>query len=164
MSGCVKISVFWLILNVIFQVNATHLTGSFEPSRDFFKFLIKFGFQKTERHSPRDSFGYIYGNITTRHDTNLPVNLTLAVLDRMTFLEGFYGNRSLMDRELACQRMFSSLDRIAYSSECNSHAKADYLRQIPCRRNQLCWDEDTPANVVSGSQFTFVISDLIQPR
>uniref|UniRef100_A0A6B2E761 Putative conserved secreted protein n=1 Tax=Phlebotomus kandelakii TaxID=1109342 RepID=A0A6B2E761_9DIPT len=154
--------VFLLLVHHILIANATHLTGSFDPSRDIFKFLIKFGFQKTERHSQRDSYGYIYGNITAKE--NYPVNLTLAVLDKYTFLEGFYGNRTLLDREAACQRMFTTLDKIAYSPECNSRAKVDYLRQIPCTKGRLCWDEDTPGNVVAGSQFTYVISDLIQPR
>uniref|UniRef100_A0A7G3AL11 GPR180/TMEM145 transmembrane domain-containing protein n=2 Tax=Lutzomyia longipalpis TaxID=7200 RepID=A0A7G3AL11_LUTLO len=152
-----------ILLQILWVSNATHLTGTFDPSKDFFKFLIKFGFQKTERHSQRDSYGYIYGNITAK-DSYFPVNLTLAVLDKYTFLDGFYGNRTLQDREAACQRMFGTLDRIAYNAQCNPHAKVDYLRQIPCRRGQLCWDEDSPSNVVSGSQFTYVISDLMQPR
>lgn len=141
--------------------SATHISGTFNPADEFFKFIVKFGFQKTERHSQRDSFGYIYGNITSRD--NFPVPITFAVLDKYSFLE-YYGNRSIFDKELACQRMFDRLDWLVYDSSCNKKAKADYLRKIPCIHGKLCEDEDSPGNVVAQNQFTYVISDLVQPR
>ncbi|ETN61988.1 hypothetical protein AND_006332 [Anopheles darlingi] len=145
-------------------VHGAHLTGSFEVD-EFFRFLHKFGFQKTEKHSQKDTewdtFGYIYGNITSR--INLTVPVTLAVLDKRSFLE-YYANRNAYNREVACQRMFDKLDKIVYSRACNPHAEADYLRRIPCEPGKLCPDEDTRENVVPGSQFTFVISDPNVPR
>lgn len=151
-----------LVLVTTFSMcSSTHITGRFNPGREFFKFLVKFGFQKTERNSLRDTYGYIYGNITATG--YLPVNLTFAVLDGNRFLD-FYGNHTIPNREIACQRMFSQLDSLAYSSDCNPEAKGDYLRQVPCPVGALCPDEDTPANVVHGSQFTYVISDLFQAR
>lgn len=134
--------------------------GRYNPGEDFFKFLVKFGFQKSERTSLRDTYGYIYGNITATGA--LPVNLTLAVLDGNRFLD-FYSNH-FENRELACQRGFSQLNSVAYSSECNPEGKGDYLRQVPCPKGALCPDEDNPVNVIAGSQFTYVISDLFQPR
>lgn len=80
-------------LNLFVLVNSAHLLGSFDVS-EFYTFLIKFGFQRTERHSQKDSFGYIYGNITSNDKFHHPV--TLAVLDKHHFLE-FYGNRSVED-------------------------------------------------------------------
>lgn len=149
-----------ILFNLIFLQNATYITGTFRTN-EFFKLLVKFGFQKTERHSQRDSFGYIYGNITSKD--NFPIPITFAVLDKYNFLP-YYGNRTIFNRDKACQRMFSTIDQFAYSKSCHSKNKMDFLRQIPCPKGQLCVDEDAPANVVPGNQFTFVISDLNQPR
>uniref|UniRef100_A0A1A9UF76 GPR180/TMEM145 transmembrane domain-containing protein n=1 Tax=Glossina austeni TaxID=7395 RepID=A0A1A9UF76_GLOAU len=142
--------------------SATHLRGSFD-TQDFFKFLIKFGFQKAESHRPRDSFGYIYGNITAYQA--FPQPITLAVLDKSTFVD-FYSNRSasIFDREMACRRMFQRIQVLAYDVDCNSHGKRDFLRRIPCPHGHLCEDEDAPGNVVPGNQFTYVISEVSQPR
>lgn len=149
-----------IVLQTISLGQSTHITGTFRPN-EFFKLLVKFGFQKTERHSQRDSFGYIYGNITSKD--SYPVPITFTVLDKYNFLP-FYDNRTLYSKDLACERMFNTIDQFAYDKTCNSKNKADYLRQIPCPRGQLCTDEDAPANLVPGNQFTFVISDLNQPR
>lgn len=149
-----------ILLQTITYGNCTHITGTFRPN-EFFKLLVKFGFQKTERHSQRDSFGYIYGNITSKD--NYPVPITFAVLDKYNFLP-YYDNRTLYNKDVACERMFSTIDQFAYDKTCNSKNKADYLRRIPCPHGQLCLDEDAPANLVPGNQFTFVISDLNQPR
>ena len=63
--------VVWLLLylwfypmNWNFTTLGLHLTGKFDPSKDFFLFLAKFGFQKTDIVNKMDSHGYIYGNIT----------------------------------------------------------------------------------------------------
>lgn len=144
--------------------DGAHLRGSFRVDQ-FFRFLIKFGFQKTEKHSQQntesDTFGYIYGNVTSR--VNLTFPITLAVLDKHNFLE-YYSNRNNFDQDVACQRMFDKLDKVAFNNKCNKGAEADYLRRIPCERGKLCVDEDTPANVVAGNQFTYVISDPNVPR
>lgn len=154
-----------LTLLMVFQrililCDGTRIIGDFHTD-DFFKFIIKFGFQKAETHSQRDSFGYIYGNITSEDSFNSPI--TMAVLDKSTFVN-FYGNRGYYNREIACQKMFANLKNLAYDSECNSNGKRDFLRKIPCTKGQLCEDEDSPTNVVPGNQFTYVISEVSQPR
>lgn len=142
----------------------THLRGKFNPGREFFKFVTKFGFQKSESLALRDTYGYIYGNVTTAGGA-WPENayLTMAVLDRGRFID-YYGNRTIANRDYACHRMFSRLNTLAFSSSCNPEAKGDYLRRIPCPKGGLCPDEDNPGNVVHGNQFTYVISDLFQAR
>ncbi|KAH8358140.1 hypothetical protein KR084_005517, partial [Drosophila pseudotakahashii] len=139
--------------------HATHISGQFQTA-DFFQFLAKFGFNKADP-TRRNAYGYIYGNITSADKYGVP--LTLVVLDRSTFLE-FYGNRSQRSREASCTGMFSRLQRIAYESTCNPRAKRDFLRHVPCPVGQLCSDEDAPANVVPGSQFTYVINLEAEPR
>lgn len=155
-----KVLLFVILIDSIVLHNAAHITGTFHTS-EFFKLLAKFGFQKTERHSQRDSFGYIYGNITAKE--RFPVPITFAVLDKHNFLP-LYGNRSLINRDVACQRMFSTIDQFAFDRDCHSKNTLDFLRRIPCDKNQLCSDEDTPLNVIQNHQFTYVISDLNQPR
>lgn len=149
-----------ILLNSILSSNATHLAGTFRPN-EFFKLLVKFGFQKTEPHSPRDSFGYIYGNITSR--SNYPVPITFTVLDKYNFLP-YYGNRSLYNKDKACERMFQNIDEFAFDKKCHNSNKIDFLRRIPCGKGELCADEDAPTNVVPNNQFTYVIKDLNQPR
>lgn len=149
-----------LIFQLILFNSSAHISGTFRMN-EFFKFVVKFGFQKTERHSQRDSFGYIFGNITSKD--SFPVPITFAVLDKNSFLE-YYGNRSVLNKDVACRRMFERLDTFTYDQTCNQQAKADYLRKVPCSRGKLCSNEDSPGNVVPGSQFTNVVSNLVQPR
>lgn len=149
-----------IFVNMIALLNATHLVGTFRTN-DFFKIIAKFGFQKTERHSQRDSYGYIYGNITSKQQ--FPVPVTFAVLDKFNFLP-YYGNRTVHNRDLACQRMFSMVDQFAYDRKCHVDNTDDFLRRIPCKRGDLCSDENQPMNVIAGNQLTYMISDLNQPR
>lgn len=148
-----------IIFNLIVLQSASHITGSFRTN-EFFKLIAKFGFQKTERHSLRDSYGYIYGNITSTE--HFPVKITFALLDRYNFLP-FYSNHELVNRDIACQRMFSSINQFAYDIKCHPKKDGlDFLRRVPC--TELCTDEDTSSNVIQGHQFTYAISDLNQPR
>ncbi|KAK6631883.1 hypothetical protein RUM44_006913 [Polyplax serrata] len=137
----------------------SHISGSWNTS-NFFKFLVKFGFQKTVRHNQKESLGYIFGNITSRSHTN--TTITLTVLDRGYFLE-YYGNRTIEDKDLACSRMFSKISTTAFDSVCYNQGE-DFLRKVPCPEGQLCPDEDVPWNVVKGYQFTYAVQDLRQPR
>ncbi|XP_046746586.1 transmembrane protein 145 [Diprion similis] len=138
---------------------STHITGSFN-TRDFFSFLIKFGFQKTDRHRQKDSFGYIFGNVTSSKNFSNPI--TLAVLDRAHFLE-YYGNRTVRNKDVACSLMFDTLNQSSYDWHCNDKGH-DYLRRVPCPVGRLCVDEDSKWNVVKDHQFTYVIQDLDRPR
>lgn len=149
-----------IIFNLIVLQSALHITGTFRTN-EFFKLIAKFGFQKTERHSQRDSYGYIYGNITSTE--SFPVQITFAVLDKYNFLP-FYSNHTIMERDKACQHMFSSINQFAFDTKCHPKNGLDFLRRIPCKPGQLCKDEDTLSNVIPGHQFTYVISDLNQPR
>ncbi|ALC40969.1 CG9304 [Drosophila busckii] len=160
-------STHWLLVLLMLALQlqstpATHISGEFHTA-DFFQFLSKFGFQKADPPTPLSgiSYGYIYGNVTSQDAYSAPV--TLAVLDKATFVE-FYSNRSFVNRELACTRMFSHLQRIVYDPDCNPQGKRDFLRRVPCPRGQLCVDEDAPLNVIAGHQFTYVINLEAEPR
>jgi len=107
--------------------HSTHITGTFD-TREFFRFLIKFGFQKTDRHRQKDSYGYIFGNVTARTDFDVPI--TLAILDRSHFLE-YYGNRTLADKSAACTYMFNTLKKSSYDPDCNEEGQ-DFLRYDLC--------------------------------
>uniref|UniRef100_A0A1Y1MAY0 GPR180/TMEM145 transmembrane domain-containing protein n=1 Tax=Photinus pyralis TaxID=7054 RepID=A0A1Y1MAY0_PHOPY len=153
------IFVIFLLITACFHfIQCTHLKGTFK-SNDFFKFLVKFGFQKTDIHQKESTHGYIFGNITSRQ--NFPVQITFAVLDRSYFLE-YYQNRLIYDKKEACKRMFNTLKVAAFDPKCSPNGN-DYLRKIPCPKGQLCVDEDTAWNVIGGHQFTYVIQDLVQP-
>lgn len=153
-----------MIVNVVLfyclfkKCQCTHLQGTFK-SNEFFKFLIKFGFQKTDRHQAEATHGYIFGNITSKHEFTVPI--TFAVLDRSYFLE-FYNNRVINNKNEACKHMFSTLNTRAYDPKCSQKGK-DYLRKIPCHKGKLCINEDNPWNVVKKHQFTYVIEDFKQP-
>lgn len=116
------------ILCTLLQINyvkSTHISGTFN-TKEFFRFLIKFGFQKTDRHRQKDSYGYIFGNVTSKSDFTIPI--TLAVLDRGHFLE-YYGNRTLKDKNTACTLMFNTLNQSSYDVHCNEEGQ-DFLRYI----------------------------------
>lgn len=159
MSNTARISLFVLFFATFsLPTQCTHLKGTMHGD-EFFKFLVKFGFQRTDRHQRESTHGYIFGNITSKHNTSVPI--TFAVLDRSYFLE-YYQNRNLFDKNEACKRMFSKLKTKAFDAKCSPDGN-DYLRRIPCPKGGLCVDEDTPWNVVKGHQFTYVIQDLRQP-
>jgi hypothetical protein len=83
----IVLNFIWLLAS---SVVAVTIEGEFDTS-DFYLFLNKFGFLKTEKASEQKStFGYVFGNISAIGD--FPGTVTLAVLDRHHFLE-FYGNR-----------------------------------------------------------------------
>ena len=50
--------------NNVFGADAMRVRGEFDLSQDFFLFLAKFGFQKTDIQDPNDTQGVIYGNIS----------------------------------------------------------------------------------------------------
>ncbi|KAJ8977187.1 hypothetical protein NQ317_018068 [Molorchus minor] len=153
------IIVIFVLIYVCFQVcQCTHLQGTFK-SNEFFKFLKKFGFQKTDRHQAETTHGYIFGNFTSRQQFHVPI--TFAVLDRAYFLE-YYKNRVIPNKDEACKRMFTTLNTRAFDPKCSVKGK-DYLRRIPCPKGKLCEDEDNPWNVVKNYQFTYVIQDFKQP-
>ncbi|KAM8713517.1 hypothetical protein ACLKA7_013782 [Drosophila subpalustris] len=160
-------SIHWLLVLLMFSMHAapaicSHISGEFHTA-DFFQFLIKFGFQKADPPTPRsvESYGYIYGNVTSQDKYSAPV--TLAVLDKSTFID-FYSNRSYRNRETACAHMFARLQRIVYDPDCNPQGKRDFLRRVPCSRGELCVDEDAPSNVIDNHQFTYVINLEAEPR
>ncbi|KAJ1521160.1 hypothetical protein ONE63_002855 [Megalurothrips usitatus] len=139
-------------------VDSAHVSGTWN-TKEFFRFLIKFGFQKTDVHQEND--GYIYGNVTVKG--NFSQNATLAVLDRGYFLE-YYGNRTVANKSKACILMFDKIGTTAYDSACYDRGELDFLRKVPCSKGELCYDEDKPMNVVPLNQFTFRIRDVRQPR
>lgn len=161
--------IFYLLALVIILLpqlsNATRITGTYKTD-EFFRFLNKFGFQKTDKHSQKDSYGYIFGNITSNDDLQ-NYFATLVVLDKNNFKE-FYETknnffRTFKDRDMACQAMFKNIERLEHDPTCNEPAVGNFLRKVPCKFGSLCIDEDIQS-VVPGSQFTYRISDLVQPR
>ena len=136
------------------------MQGSWKSS-EFYKFLAKFGFQKTTEHDKLNTQGYIYGNITTKDNSSS--ELTLVVVDSEYFLQ-FYGNRSVLPRTDACPAMFDKIEKIAWDRTCNPAGREDFLRKIPCSIGKRCIDEDMPDRVVPGYQFTYAVQDINQPR
>lgn len=149
-----------LLLSCVFLVvSATRITGEFSTG-DFFKFLVKFGFQKTDIHFQKETYGYIFGNLTSKDNFKYPI--TFAVLDRPHFLH-YYKSRDIVDKEIACQVMFQQLNGSAFHPKCNANGQ-DLFRRIPCEQGKLCIDEDYPWNVIKNNQFTYVIQNSGQPR
>nr|CAD7602716.1 unnamed protein product [Timema genevievae] len=150
---------FFCVIFTLQVASGMHIVGSWN-TKDFFKFLVKFGVQKTNPHNQKESHGYIFGNITSRSNVTRPA--AFAVLDRGYFLE-YYGNRSVANKEKACTRMFDKVSTKAYDEKCFDQGE-DFLRKVPCPKGQLCVDEDVAWNVIKHHQFTFIIEDLKQPR
>lgn len=156
---CFNKFLFLLFCSLFLCASSAHVKGQFS-TQEFFKFLVKFGFQKTDIHYQKETYGYIFGNITSNGQFKYPI--TFAVLDRRHFIH-YYKNRDIIDKELACQVMFQNLNTSAYHPKCNSCGQ-DLFRRIPCSNGKLCIDEDTPWNVIKNNQFTYVIQNTGQPR
>lgn len=148
-------------------IHGLHISGTFRPTDTFFMFLAKFGFQKSDLLNRENSQGFIFGNVSFANKNHGVGNnnkaVTLAVLDRANFLE-YYGNRTIFDKQRACEKMFEKISHEAYDSNCFDDGEEDFLRRIPCPANQICPDEDNPDNVVPGAQLTYRIQDLYQSR
>ncbi|XP_022242970.1 uncharacterized protein LOC106460515 isoform X2 [Limulus polyphemus] len=156
-----------LVLLVVFsRADFLRVKGTWDTN-NFFHFLSKFGFQKTNLHDRANSLGYIYGNISTgiNNASNYSGNsyATLVVVDKQFFIE-YYGNRSLSNKTEACQKMFQKINTIAYDSECNDVGSEDFLRHIPCPKDKLCEEEDVAERVVPGHQLTYAVQNSNQPR
>ena len=152
--------IFLILLKFDLYVNALHLTGKWKAG-DFYLFLAKFGFQKTDPGMLDDTQGFIYGNITS--DSQFNNFYTLVVADSEYFIE-LHRNSSIQSKAIACSRMFNKIDTIAFDATCNPKGPEDFIRRVPCPGGKLCIDEDTPANVLPGYQFTYKIQDNAQPR
>ncbi|XP_014662956.1 PREDICTED: uncharacterized protein LOC106805754 [Priapulus caudatus] len=157
-----KLLVVFGLLYLTVCSSCLHLTGTWKTS-EFFLFLAKFGFQKTNIHLKTDRQGYIYGNITSKDNrTDLA---TLVVVDKEYFL-GYYHNKSIEVKSDACQSMFTVIDTIAYDTVCAENGQEYMLRRVPCPIGGLCPEHETFAEtpLVSGFQFTYQIYDLNEPR
>lgn len=154
-----KISFLIIFATLFAASSAVHIKGTFSTD-EFFKFLAKFGFQKTDIHYQKETYGYIFGNITSNVEFKFPI--TFAVLDSRHFIH-YYQSRLIKDKETACQVMFHNLNGTAFHPKCNTLGQ-DLFRRIPCPKGGLCIDEDTPWNVVKKNQFTYVIQNTGQPR
>lgn len=137
-------------------VQCVHIKGSWN-TQDFFLFLYKFGFQKTDSRDPYSS-GYVYGNISLgdfRQSSSssfvdqlnsahikTAVNVTSAaaaafvLVDYDNFYEYYKNSKSSGMREDVCHQMFDSF----HFGKCSNGA-TDYLRNVnfivllPCTNN-----------------------------
>nr|XP_037274267.1 LOW QUALITY PROTEIN: integral membrane protein GPR180-like [Rhipicephalus microplus] len=161
-------AVFVLLAATAWSAQCLHLRGTFRTGQ-FFTFLAKFGFKKTDRHDHENTLGYIYGNVTATSAAkgDLTHRGTLVVADRDNFL-AFYGNRTQgyadASSSSVCDLMFAAINRVAFDSNCNPNGTQDFLRNVPCAAGKLCEDEDKPSRVVAGHQFTYTVRDLHQAR
>lgn len=154
------------------QVEALHLKGTFD-TRDFFKFLGRFGVQATDQHDSYDTRGYIYGNITllSTHDMGNTTSqdfpndqmIMLSVMDYNFFID-YYNKRRVLPASVACPMMFVNIEKTAFFYDCNEAGRQDFLRRVPCPVDRACVDEDNVKNLVPGHQFTFKIHDTNQAR
>lgn len=160
-AGTMYLKVLFILVGALctLPVQALRVQGQFS-THEFFKFLVKFGFQKTDIHYQKETYGYIFGNITSKEHFTHPI--TFVVLDREHFVQ-YYENRDIFDKETACQIMFRDLNSSAFHPKCNVNG-TDLVRRVPCDKGHLCRDEDSKWNVVKQNQFTYVIHNSGQPR
>lgn len=148
---------FVILFLKILDSNGTHLKGSWS-SQDFFLFVLKFGFQKTDSHDPSSS-GFIYGNITT-DNSKLNKSAAFVVFDYDDFYN-FYKFSKLSSKEDACNNMLNSFAE-GNCTDDNSK-KVNFVTDVPCPKNGICKNSRKPLELVRGSQFTYQIKDLQYP-
>lgn len=148
-----------LLFVIIPHATCIHLKGTWKTD-DFFFFLIKFGFQKTDLHNPYSS-GYVYGNMTS-DNAKLAKFATFVMLDYESFIE-YYQRRSPRDKGTACQIMFEKLavDKCDKQPEAK---KTEYITKVPCPKGKRCANPGSEADFVYGSQFSYQVKDQLQPK
>ncbi|KAK8400591.1 hypothetical protein O3P69_003335 [Scylla paramamosain] len=155
-------SLLLILVYIITSSYGVHISGEWRTEDNFFRFLAKFGFQKTSPGERVLTEGYIFGNVTGDNGSGVG---TLALLPRQFFLDLYkYRRRAASDPNLACRLMFQEVQKEAYDAHCHDSGPEDFLRRVPCPKNQLCPDEDNPTHVVSGTQLTYAVQDINSPR
>lgn len=159
-----KLMYLFLLYYFFACVECLRLKGTFNTG-DFFMFLAKFGFQKTDSQDRNNTLGFIYGNITSPTYDVAKHKATFVVVDRQYFLE-YYRKRlkSGFNTDKICSAMFEKIDTVAYDRNCKENGTEDFLRSVPCPTGELCYEEDTPERVVNGHQFTYAVQDNNQAR
>ena len=98
-----KITSLFTILVCIFTSSyGLQVSGEWRTGEEFFRFLAKFGFQKTSPGERVLTEGYIFGNVTGDCGGGAG---TLALLPRQFFVD-LYKYRAATDPNLACRLMF----------------------------------------------------------
>lgn len=159
-----NILVFTLTLIFLFgTTDGLHLKGTFH-STEFFLFLAKFGFQKTDDNNIESTRGYLYGRLSSKNfNSSDDLDMYLVVVDSQYFVQ-YYAQRELAGPD-RCASMFSDIDTIAWDKFCFPRGQEDFLRRMPCAEGQLCTEElAEPSAVIEGQQFTYHIVDPRQPR
>lgn len=155
---------FFLILFLkILTVRSTRVKGTWNTADDFFFFLLKFGFQKTDLHNP-DSSGFVYGNITTDNQKFVK-SATFIIVDYDNFFEYYKSykyNKLSKNKEKLCSQMFSKFS----IGKCDDNylKNINYISEIPCPKERLCENSGDVSNLVRGSQFSYQIKDYQYPR
>jgi hypothetical protein len=93
-----------------------HLKGSFN-TKQFFKFITRFGFESTDVHKQTLTQGYIYGNITSKQK-DVKQKIMLSVMDYNYFID-YYNKHHFHPTDSACPMMFENIEKKAYFYECN---------------------------------------------
>lgn len=160
-----KILIFALILLSFENSHGLHISGDWDTETEFFRFLAKFGVQKTNPLLRRETRGFIFGNITSSvNNITNTAHGTLALLPRQFFVD-YYRNRTKAetDPDLACKLMFQEVEKEAFDARCHKSGVQDFFRLVPCPKGSLCPDEDNEANVITYNQLTYAIQD-VKPR
>jgi hypothetical protein len=127
-------------------------------SADFYKFVIKFGFQQTDLNDEKNTLGYVYGNVTSSSNGTAKLVLTYSDL-----FYDLYESRKRKPVHRTCANMFKRIGSVAYDGECIFAASDDFIRTIPCPKNDVCLEEGD-SHTIQNSQFTFRIKNENLPR
>ena len=160
MTKLIKIEIILLCYFSLFLMNSSglRLRGQWK-STEFYKFLVKFGFQQTDMNDKDNTLGYVYGNITSSHNSTIKLILTYS-----DYFYDLYENRKRKASTNGCTNMFTRIGKIAYDGECVVTASEDFIRTIPCPKNDVCLEERGDIKVIQNSQFTFRVLSEIQAR
>lgn len=108
-----------------------HLTGTFS-NQDFFKFLVKFGFQEVDKKDIETTQGFIYGKVTAADGyDDMGYDMYLVLVDSQYFIQ-YYAAKDNDESPKKCTTMFQFIDEKAWDRYCAVHGEEDFLRRIPC--------------------------------
>lgn len=156
-------SVFCLLL-VLQSVSCLHVSGVWSTD-EVMTIVAKFAFQRTDPMLPKETRGYVYGNVTANTKDGSASSGALLALVNFEHFERIYAHRAVKnDASKFCPIALKAATEVAFDARCSPNGKQDFFRKIPCTTGQLCSEEDEPENVVRGFQLTYQVQDKAQAR
>ncbi|KAI6235498.1 TRNA-dihydrouridine(20a/20b) synthase [NAD(P)+]-like [Aphelenchoides besseyi] len=145
------------------QVCGMRVRGTWDPGQNKMTIVSRFAVQPVDSLFPQSTLGFVFGNLTNNpnfEDQNTS-DLAMFMIPESKIRSFQHNNMWQFD----CQNLLKDLSTVLYEPRCMNRGKrSDYMRWIPCKRDQLCKDETSRISVIPGYQFTLRLEEPYVPE